>query len=148
MVKAILRVTSVLVVLVGCRDGPTIPAAVLPDTPPQPSLDGLAVFREFVGDPLVVDLIEGIEDRTAADALQKAFRELAFSLTIRDPDRLSELLAVLRSHPLWSTDGEDHPNDQVALAALTLVLDDAALLLTMSGNREAEEDRSARSILP
>ena len=131
MGKGTMNLAAVLVVLVGCRDGPTIPVEQQPSDQPQEStLSAMVAIQELVGDPLVVDLIEGIEDRTTANKLKRDFRELVLSSTIRDLGRLSELLTVLRSHPMWSAEDEVHPNDQVALAVLNLVLDDAALLLT------------------
>ena len=107
----------VLMLLAGCRDGPTAPdeAAAILGRHSVASGAALIAVRDILDDPLVRELVEG----SGLD--KRAFQQMARDMTavyVREDLRKLQLTA--------SRSPERDAEDEILKAALGLILDDAA----------------------
>jgi hypothetical protein len=120
---------ALLVVLVGCRDGPNAALAVEPETPvkvqssAQP--DMLLTIQQMVDDPLVLELIAALGDQTVADGFDAVRNELDRQAV--DGDKLALHNTLMTT--LDQVAGDPEGADVVLRDVLRLVLDDAGMLL-------------------
>ncbi len=143
MRRRILAVTALLAVFVACRDGPAeLVAPVEGRTAVQPevtvSADAVTTVVQLLDDPFVRELMDGARART--DVLDGAVRDASRYGTPRHILALSSALTVTRSR-LVLNDGpaEENEDEWILRAALTLMLDDALMLLEEPSPMRSEE---------
>ncbi len=143
MRRRILAVSALLVVLVACRDGPTeLTAPVEGRTPVQldvtVSQDAVTTVVQLLDDPFVRELMDGARART--DVLNGAVRDASRYGMPRHILALSSALTVTRNRLDLSDDPvEDNEDAWILGAALTLMLDDALILLEEPLSIRSEE---------
>jgi hypothetical protein len=129
MLRKPLTWAVVLAVLVGCRDGPNTALPVEPETPvkvqssAQPDI--LLTIQQMVDDPLVLELIAALGDRTVAHGFDDIRGELD-RLTIHG-DVLAMHQTLMTTRDFLASDLEGA--DIVLRDVLRLVLDDAGTML-------------------
>ena len=143
MRRRILAVSALLVVLVACRDGPVeLVAPVEGLTAVQPevtvSQDAVMTVVQLLDDPFVRELMDGARART--DVLDGAVRDASHYGMPRHILALSSALTVTRSRLVLNDDrAEENEDEWILGAALTLMLDDALMLLEEPSPMSSEE---------
>ncbi len=159
MRRRILAVTALLAVLVACRDGPAeLVAPVDARTAPQPdvtvSQDAVTAVVQLLDDLFVRELMDGARART--DVLDGALQNASHYGMPRHILALSSALTVTRSRLVLKDDkAEENEDEWILRAALTLMLDDALMLLEEPSPMRSEEteelgtdDTNPRSLKP
>jgi hypothetical protein len=150
MLQKALAGAALLVVLVGCRDGPTTPELpVEPETPvttqsiAQP--DVLLTVREMLDDPLVLEIVEALGDQTVTYGFDDIRDELHRQTVHADVLAMHRTLTATRDFLAGETEGADI----VLRDVLRLVLDDAEMMLVgeaeVAQPEDAEGDRVKHS---
>ncbi len=143
MRRRILGITALLAMFVACRDGPaelTAPeegrTAVQPEV--TVSQDVVTAVVDLLDDAFVRELMDGARART--DVLDGAVRDASHYGMPRHILALSSALTVTRSR-LVLNDGpaEENEDEWILGAALTLMLDDALMLLEEPSPMRSEE---------
>jgi hypothetical protein len=148
MPRKTLAGAALLVVLVGCRDGPTTPELpVEPETPvttesiAQP--DVLLTVRQMLDDPLVLEIVEALGDQTVTYGFEGLRHE--FDRQTGQGDMLAMQRSLMSTRDLLVSDSEEA--DLVLRDVLKLVLEDAGMLLLREPDavpaEEVEGDRVA-----
>ncbi len=143
MRRRILAVSALLVVLVACRDGPAeLVAPVEGLTAVQPevtvSQDAVTTVVQLLDDPFVRELMDGARART--DVLDGAVRDASRYGMPRHILALSNALTVTRNRLVLNDDrAEENEGEWILRAALTLMLDDALMLLEEPSPMRSEE---------
>ncbi len=144
MRQRILAVSALLAVSVACRDGPAeLVAPVESRTAVQPevtvSQDAVTAVVQLLDDPFVRELMDGARART--DVLDGAVRDASRYGMPRHILALSSALTVTRSRLVLNDDRVTESEDESILrAALTLMLDDALMLLEEPPMRSEETE--------
>ena len=143
MRRRILTVSAVLAMLVACRDGPAeLTAPVEARTAVQPevtvSQDAVTAVVDLLNDAFVRELMDGARART--DVLDGAVRDASHYGMPRHILALSSALTVTRSRLVLNDDkAEENEDESILRAALTLMLDDALMLLEEPSPVRSEE---------
>ncbi len=140
MPRGILTVTALLAVSVACRDGPTLPMeaslALQPDV--TVPVDAVRTVVTLLDDPFVRELMDGARART--DVLDGAVQDASYYGTPRHIIALSSALTITRSRLALNDDeAEENEDEWILGAALTLMLDDALMLLEEPSPMRSEE---------
>ncbi len=143
MRRRILAVSALLVVLVACRDGPAeLVAPVEGLTAVQPevtvSQEAVTTVVRLLDDPFVRELMDGARART--DVLDGAVRDASRYGMPRHILALSSALTVTRNRLVLNDDrAKENEDAWILRAALTLMLDDALMLLEEPSPMRSEE---------
>ncbi len=138
MRRQILSITALLAVFVACRDGPTQLAAPVDTGAFTPSAAIVTALVDLLDDAFVRELMHGARART--DVLDGAVRDVSHYTTPRHILALSSALTVTRSRLVLNDDRAEENEDAWILgAALTLILDDALMLLEEPPPMRSEE---------
>ncbi len=143
MRRRILAVSALLVVLVACRDGPA--ELVAPEegrTAVRPevtvSQEAVTAVVDLLDDAFVRELMDGARART--DVLDGAVRDASRYGMPRHILALSNALTVARNRMVLNDDrAEENEDEGILRAALTLMLDDALMLLEEPSPMRSEE---------
>jgi hypothetical protein len=142
MPRMTLAGTALLVVLVGCRDGPT--GAELPVEPRSPLMtqsiaqpDVLLTIQRMLDDPLVLEIVETLGDQSVTYAFEDLREELERQTSQADMHAMHRTLMSAREFLI--TDSED--DGRVLRDVLSLVLDDAGMML--AGDAEVAQSEDA-----
>ncbi len=152
MRRRILAVSALLAVLVACRDGPVeLVAPVEGLTAVQPevtvSQDAVMTVVQLLDDPFVRELMDGARART--DVLDGAVQDASRYGTPRHVLALSSAVTVTRDRLVLDDDrGEENEDEWILRAALTLMLDDALMLLEEPPRSEETEEMGTDNTNP
>jgi hypothetical protein len=121
---------ALVVVLMGCRDGPTTV-----DVPPQSSKpvvlqstahpDVFLTVRQMLDDPLVLEISQALGDQTVTSRLDGLRDDIDRHSVSRDVPAMRR--ALISTRDLLHSDSEE--SDMVLRDVLSLVLDDAEMML-------------------
>lgn len=143
MTRGIPTLPVLLVLFVACRDGPTqLAAPVETGMAPQPdvtvSAHAVRTVTDLLDDPFVRELMDGARART--DVLDGAVQDASRYGTPRHILALFSALTVTRSRLVLNDDrAEENEDEWILRAALTLMLDDALMLLEEPSPMRSEE---------
>lgn len=151
MPQRILMAVVLLVVFIGCRDGPAIlDVPVESDTPVEAQStaqpDVLITIQHMLGDPLVLEVVRALGDRTVASRFDGLRDEIHRQAVSRDVLAMHRTLMATRD--LLVSDSRE--TDIVLRDVLKLVLDDAGMMLAGEAEvakPEADGDRVRRGEL-
>ena len=159
MRRRILAVTALIAVFVACRDGPAelvAPEKARPAVQPEVTVsqDAVTTVVDLFNDPFVRELMDGARART--DVLDGAVQDASRYGMPGHILALSSALTVTRSRLVLKDDkAEENEDEWILRAALTLMLDDALMLLEEPSPMRSEEteelgtdDTNPRSLKP
>ena len=121
---------ALLTVFVGCRDGPTtVEMPVEPESPVQVTSSAqpgvLLTIQQMLDDPLVLEIVEALGDRTVASGFDGLRDELDRQTVQGDVLEMQRALMTTRDFVAGDSAGADI----VLRDVLKLVLDDAGMML-------------------
>ena len=138
MTRGIPTLPVLLVLFVACRDGPTQLAAPVDTGAFTASAEIVTAVVDLLDDAFVRELMDGARART--DVLDGAVQDASRYGTPKDIRALSSALTVTRSRLVLNDDrAEENEDEWILGAALTLMLDDALMLLEEPSPMRSEE---------
>jgi hypothetical protein len=141
-----LMAVALVVVFIGCRDGPAILDVPVESHAPvevqsRARADVFVAVQQMLEDPLVLEIVEALGDRSVASRFDGLRDEIDRQTVSRDV--LATRRTLMATRDLFVSDSEE--TDMVLQDVLRLVLDDARMMIEgdveLANPAEADGDR-------